>query len=222
MQLQDYKEIEGILICDEGLKVGGGKEAAGIGETDNPVIRHPITRLPYIPGSSLKGKIRSLIEWRLRPKCQENGKPCSCGECDVCLLFGSDDIKTTKGPSRLIFRDSKLTPEWVQKLAEAIPGSYVEEKTEIAMDRKTGATRHGSLRQQERVPEGTEFHFSFVMRLFDIDNKRRPDLWKLLAQAIDDLEHDYLGGCGTRGYGKVRLLTPDRQTRLAEFLRTLS
>jgi len=208
MKLLHHQEFAGLIICDTGLKIGGTKGAAGIGETDNPIIRHPITRFPYIPGSSVKGKLRSLLELKYRSDSEQvkQGKPCGCGNCSICELFGSSDVNTTRSPSRLIFRDAKLTEEYEKELKDALPGSFVEVKTEIAMDRKTGSALRGALREQERVPEGTEFDFSFSIRVFEEDEPKRGKFLNLLADGFKLLEDDHLGGNGTRGYGKVQVL----------------
>ncbi len=219
MKLVEFKNVEGILHCVTGLRIGGTKEATGIGETDNPIIRHPVTRLPYVPGSSLKGKFRSLLEQKYSGQSQETGKPCTCGKgdnCFICRLFGSGDVRTTRETTRLVFRDCPLTPESEKQLSDALPGIFAETKTEIAMDRKAGHTRSGSLRQNERVPEGTEFQFSLTMRIFDVDNAAQH--WSRVAEAIEMLEADYLGGSGTRGYGRVKFLTPDGKP-LAKWIR---
>jgi len=217
MKIIKHAEITGTITCLTGLKIGGTKESAGIGETDNPIIRHPITRLPYIPGSSLKGKLRSLLELKHSPQAQASGKPCECSECDICALFGSGTQQRGRreeaeklaslGPTRLVFRDAMLTEESQKELQEALPGAFVEVKTEIAMDRRTGATKQGSLRQQERIPENTSFDFAFTLRLFEEDfkSKHSENYLNMLAEGLEMLEKDYLGGCGTRGYGQVKL-----------------
>lgn len=221
MQLEEIKTITGVITCQTGLRIGGTKETAGIGETDNPVIRHPVTRFPYIPGSSLKGKLRSLMEMRHSPLAQNTGKPCDCGDCPMCRLFGCGSTKNTKEPGRLIFRDAFMTAETRDKLEGALPGSYVEVKSEIQMNRKLGSTQHGSLRQMERIPEGAQFDFSFSVRLFKEDTaSRRQEYLKLLAEAFAMLEQDYLGGCGSRGYGKVKIMSGDKS--LADHLRSLT
>lgn len=216
MKLTEQVEIQGVIECISGLKIGGTKETAGIGETDNPIIRHPITRLPYIPGSSLKGKMRSLLEWKYREECQITGRACSCGKCEICEMFGSNNIKTAEHPSRLIFRDAQLTDESRCLLEKALPGTFIEDKTEIAMNRKKGAALDGALRQQERVPAGTKFSFSISMRVFDIDKANKEKYRDFLNEAISMLEKDYLGGSGTRGYGKVKFLKEDGKTPLIE------
>jgi CRISPR-associated protein Csm3 len=71
-----YHEITGIIHCKSGLRVGGSDELLQIGGTDLTCIKHPVTRAPYIPGSSIKGKMRSELEQRLG-KIGRDGKPCA-------------------------------------------------------------------------------------------------------------------------------------------------
>lgn len=104
------EEFRGTLVVlGSGLRIGGEKASVGIGEKDNPIIRHPITNWPYVPGSSIKGKIRSLLESRHSPKTPTTGKPCTCGECLVCQLFGCGSHDNLQSPSRLVFRDCQAT-----------------------------------------------------------------------------------------------------------------
>jgi CRISPR-associated protein Csm3 len=128
-------------------------------------------------------------------------------------------VANTRECTRLIFRDCPITPESAKQLADALPGLFVEVKTEIAMDRNRGATTSGSLRQQERVPGGTEFRFEVVLRVFEGDDVKAH--LSRLAEAIDLLEKEYLGGSGTRGYGKVRFLTADGKEPLAPRIRQI-
>lgn len=221
MKLKDYVEVKGVIVLKEGLKIGGTKEAVGIGETDNPIIRHPISRRPYLPGSSLKGKIRSLLEQKYSASSQRSGHPCDCASCFICSLFGCGNPSKGNEPPRLIFRDAWLTPESEKELEENLPGSFAEVKTEIAMDRNKGRTITGSLRQQERIPAGARFDFSFTMRVFEEDIQKGSDYFKKLSEAFELIEKDYLGGCGTRGYGQVEIKTPDGKQPIFEYLRTL-
>jgi CRISPR-associated protein Csm3 len=223
MKLDGHKIIEGQILCLNGLKIGGTKEAVGIGETDNPVIRHPITRLPYIPGSSLKGKIRSIMEMSdANTTTQKSGKPCECGKCDVCMLFGCGKAENSTQPTRLIFRDAMLDKTSEQELQEALPGSFVEVKTEIQMDRLAGKAQRGALRQQERIPAGAKFNFSISMRIFAEDSPEiRKRFLKKLAAAFEMLENEYIGGSGTRGYGQVKVFSADGKP-MSEYLKSLS
>ena len=63
MQLIRIQKLEGLLELRSGLRIGASEGEIRIGGVDNQVIRHPHTGRPYIPGSSLKGKVRSLLEW---------------------------------------------------------------------------------------------------------------------------------------------------------------
>ena len=224
MKLKDYVEVKGVIILKEGLKIGGTKEAVGIGETDNPIIRHPISRRPYLPGSSIKGKVRSLLEQKYSQSSQDSGKPCDCASptCFICSLFGCGNPSRGNEPPRLVFRDATLTDSSAKELEDNLPGSFVEVKTEIAMDRKRGRTISGSLRPQERIPAGAKFDFSFTMRVFEEDVPKKKEYFGKLAEAFDLIEKDYLGGCGTRGYGQVEFRTPDEIQHISEYLRHLA
>jgi len=209
MRLKKYIVVKGIIKCETGLRIGASREEAGPGELDNPIIRHPISRLPYIPGSSLKGKLRSLLELKYSKRAQETGNPCDCGDyenCDVCRLFGCGDQKKTAQPTRLIFRDASLTEESEENLKQASEESgihYSEVKSEIKMDRKSGTVQRSGPRQVERVPAGTEFDFEISMRVYEGDDEEHHK--KKIQEALEMLEQDYLGGSGSRGYGKVTI-----------------
>ena len=90
LKLEKYIKFQGTLVCKTGLRVGGSREDIEIGGLDNPIIRDSVTKLPYIPGSSLKGKLRSLLEYRYcADEIKEKGEPCGCARenCPVCRLF---------------------------------------------------------------------------------------------------------------------------------------
>ena len=216
--------IEADLRCITGLHIGGTDEGFEIGGMDNPVIKDPITGYPYIPGSSLKGKIRSLLEWTSQHKDkikegneekeiertrvenmlkQKDGKwsaqSCNCGMCDVCIIFGaSADTKGQKEPTRLTVRDSfpkKITVEtWEANLGEKI---YTEAKTENAIDRLTS---EANPRTMERVPADSVFE---VEMLFDLYKDADKQKLKKVFEGITLLEDSTLGGSGSRGSGKV-------------------
>jgi CRISPR-associated protein Csm3 len=225
MKHKRYVSIGGIITCETGLRIGGRKDATGIGETDLPILRHPISGAPYIPGSSLKGKLRSLLEMKYCPSTQSSGKPCteSPADNDVAAMFGTADMKGVTQPTRFIFRDAFLTSEAEKQLRENLPGLLAEVKTEIAMSRTQGKTEHGSLRESERIPAGATLHFNLSVRLFEEDEikARHKGYFQKLAEGIDMLENDYLGGSGTRGYGKVKFTTNDGKP-LSEYIRNLS
>lgn len=198
--------ISGVLHCDTGLRIGGSKDTLEIGGTDSPIIRNPVTRLPYIPGSSIKGKIRSLLELR---DCKDNekvkrGSPCDCGKCKVCTIFGCGSTRNTVTVSRAIFRDCSLTEESIKTLEQAREEfgiAFSESKTEVAINRQTGKAI--SPRVIERIPEGIEFDIEIVLRKFEEDSAS--DFTDYIKEGLKLLQNDSLGGSGTRGYGKVTI-----------------
>ncbi|OIP25736.1 MAG: type III-A CRISPR-associated RAMP protein Csm3 [Dehalococcoidia bacterium CG2_30_46_19] len=209
LKLKKYITIQGKLICKTGLRIGGSKEELEIGGLDNPIIRDPVDELPYIPGSSIKGKLRSLLEYKYN-RVAPNGNPCGCGkpldECPVCTIFGPH-MKPTHdlGPSRLIVRDCLLSEESRANLArlEKQGLGYSELKTENIIDRRTGTARAGGLRTMERVPKGTEFNLNISVRVFEQDDEAK--MVGYVKEALELLQKDYLGGSGTRGYGWVEV-----------------
>jgi CRISPR-associated RAMP protein, Csm3 family len=213
-----------------GLRVGGSKENFDIGGTDNPVIKtlgvienydgrgnNLPEGAPYIPGSSLKGKIRSLVEWakgrvdymisKANNDVEKAGKPCVCGRCEVCKVFGTGDAKTIEslklnelpGPPRLRVFDAYPTWESIQKLQDTLGENiFTEIKTENAINRLTSKANP---RKVERVPAGVVFFGEMAFHLFA---KEDPELLKVVFEGMRLLEDDYLGGYGSRGSGKVR------------------
>ncbi len=213
-----------------GLRVGGSKENFDIGGLDNPVIKtlgmienydgrgnNLPEGAPYIPGSSLKGKIRSLVEWakgrvdymisKANNDVEKAGKPCVCGRCEVCKVFGTGDAKTIEslklnelpGPPRLRVFDAYPTWESIQRLQETLGENiFTEIKTENAINRLTS---RANPRKVERVPAGVVFFGEMAFHLF---TKEDPELLKVVFEGMRLLEDDYLGGYGSRGSGKVR------------------
>ncbi|MDR1487570.1 MAG: type III-A CRISPR-associated RAMP protein Csm3 [Deltaproteobacteria bacterium] len=217
VKLIGIEEMRGTLkVLESGLRIGGSKENIGIGETDNPIIRHPITNSPYVPGSSIKGKIRSLLELRDCRASQNYGTPCDCGECPVCNLFGHPHIKKREAPpSRLLFRDCQPNQTTIKDWQEA--GRDSEVKMEVLIDRRSN-TAKGNIgpRATERIPAGGEFDFSLVIRLFEGDDPSK--FYRYLADGFELLGRDYLGGYGSRGYGHVAFVAEDG-TPFSEYLR---
>ena len=214
--------IKGRIKLKTGLHIGAQRETMDIGGVDNPIIKDPITGLPYIPGSSLKGKLRSLLE--KAKNAEQPPEKRGCGEdkffnrkikdkpemwihacdkeyekiksCEICRLFGTRGKKGDNFPARVLVRDAFLTKEFEKRGDEII-----EIKYETAIDRITSAANP---RPMERVPPGVEFEFEVVYNVEDEETKEQ-DL-KNLFSAMKMLEDDYLGGCGSRGYGKVEIL----------------
>lgn len=211
MKLENIIEVKAILVLKTGLHIGAGDNEMQIGGIDNTVIRNPITREPYIPGSSLKGKIRTLLEWRTG---EVKNEPLSLNDVktaknpenvkDILRLFGiSGDTKNAEketaeiGVSRLAFWDCALNKDWKDKNSE--DGFIITEaKSENTIDRITATA--GNPRQTERVPAGAEFDFKLTLRQFEGDSD---GLLNLVLKGLRLLELDSLGGSGSRGYGKV-------------------
>lgn len=198
--------IKGEIVCKTGLHIGGSTEGFEIGGVDNPVIRDPLTERPYIPGSSLKGKLRHLLEWSLGSiaKHPKHGTYTAhfCGECAACVLFGaaSDDttVRMKAGPPRLTVRDAFPTETTVAKWENWLgKGIYTELKTENTIDRLTS---EANPRPMERVPASSAFSVAMI-----VDSYREADvvLLKSLFSAMQLLENSSLGGSGSRGYGQV-------------------
>lgn len=206
MKLKGYKEISGTIECITGMRIGGSNEEIEIGGTDNPILRNPITSVPYLPGSSLKGKMRSLLELKYCPNTQQTGNPCGCGrrECKVCTVFGPHKNTTHNlGPTRILVRDANLTEqsERILRDAQADKGiNFSEIKPENWINRMTG--RAGDPRVQERVPAGTVFNVNISLRIFDQDNE--DDILAFVKEGLEMIERDYIGGSGSRGYGQVK------------------
>ncbi len=193
---------EGDIRLLTGLHIGGSREMVEIGGLDNPVIK-TIEGVPYIPGSSLKGKIRCLLERarEIKPP-KQSGEPCGCGECEICLLFGSHSDRN-KNLSRLIIRDSFLDQDdFKRSFGEYFDRDieYTEEKTENIIDRIDGTAKHP--RTMERVPAGAKFKFSSSIAFYEGDDVEK--LVKTFVEGMRMLEDDYLGGSGTRGYGHIK------------------
>ena len=210
MKLTNIVEIKAKLVLQTGLHIGAGDSEMHIGGIDNSVIKHPITQSPYIPGSSLKGKIRTLLEWRSGAV---QSSPLSLKDIsknpeevkNILRLFGiSGDTKNSEqevaeiGVSRLAFWDCALNEAW-ENVIRGDNQLLTEAKSENTIDRITSTA--GNPRQTERVPAGAEFDFKLTLRQFEGD---KPELLDLVLKGLKLLELDSLGGSGSRGYGKVK------------------
>lgn len=213
MKQLETKKITGKIVVKTGLHIGAGNEKVEIGGMDNPIIRNPLTQEPYIPGSSIKGKMRSLLEWRFDKVINPSGKPgepCSCGkaDCPICRVFGSanksgkgDSSENAKGPTRIIVRDAVLTKEWAEKFNQGKP--IVEEKNENALNR---ITAQATPRPIERIVPGVEFDFEIAYRVIDTGDSGELDkkyFNSVVLEGLKLLQEDFLGGGGSRGNGQI-------------------
>lgn len=216
MKQTTIKTIKGKILVKTGLHIGSGNEKVEIGGMDNPIIRNPLTREPYIPGSSIKGKMRSLVEWKLGkvlPGPDERrkvGTPCNCGkaDCPICRVFGSannskskDENAELRGPTRLIVRDATLSKEFADDFKNG--KAIVEEKNENAINR---ITAEAMPRPIERVVPGVTFDFEIAYRVIDTGDNGKTDeenFESVVKTGLKLLQEDYLGGGGSRGNGQI-------------------
>ncbi len=218
--------IEGTITALTGLHIGGSNTGVGVGGADNLVIRNSLNNEPYIPGSSLKGKMRSLLEKQDRkfefdpnsnflafaPYLNPDDKDGSL----IPHIFGTtpeamanSKINKYRPTSRLIVRDCALTKDSATKLRKlkTTDLQYTELKTEVAIDR---ITSKATPRTIERIPAGAQFHMSLMLNIFQIGEKEAEidDENKILSdifRALRLVQDDYLGGKGTRGSGEVAI-----------------
>jgi len=214
--------LEGELHCETGLHIGAGRGSLEIGGSDNPVVKDAQGR-PYIPGSSLRGKIRSLLEqfsgvavpselvYLSRRKGQEvrihqSDRP----DDEICLLFGRNAGRLDRvvgdvldshnaSPARLSVFDAPLQAESITpQMRDNLDDELTEVKSENAIDRITSQANPRTL---ERVPAGARFRVRFIL---DVLCEEDAPLFVHLVQGLRLLEDDALGGGGSRGSGRVK------------------
>lgn len=190
-------EITGTIEVLTGMHIGGSKEFSAIGAVDSPVMRDVKTNDPFIPGSSIKGKLRFLLQ-------EKYGKGITKTHNDdvelVCRLFGSGSTKENNNPqmSRLYFSDAFLTNKdyfksiGINEVTEVKFENYIERFTSIAVPR-----------QIERVIRGSEFGLNIIYN-GEKDEDVEEDLG-YLKEAFELLKYSALGGSGSRGYGRVKI-----------------
>lgn len=223
----------GEIKLKTGLHIGGTNTALSIGGIDKLVVRNPLSKKPYIPGSSLKGKMRSLIEI--------TDGTVSRKETDTGISYGPFDEQTERAgrlfgtspkdaqdkksrPSRLIVRDCELIteddkhPEYNFNNCDLL---YTESKTEVSIDR---VTAQANPRTFERVPAGARFKLEMIVNIFQEDGEtdeiiknKEKELCKTLKDAIELLQDDYLGGQGSRGYGQIEFKVDFETPKIKEY-----
>jgi len=204
--------LSGQIELLSGLHIGGGDDTMKIGGIDNQVIKDINTNKPYIPGSSLKGKMRSLLEWNLGLVGIGDGKPFGSkllknpifndktkktkAENLIKIFGASGEDAESFGITRISVGDCALIDEGL-KTSEA--------KYENVIDRKSGTAQHP--RQTERVPAGVKFSFNIRLKVIDGDDEQ--SLKTMIENGLELIENDYLGGSGSRGYGRVVFLNKE-------------
>jgi CRISPR-associated protein Csm3 len=213
--------LEGEIQCQTGLHIGAGKGSLEIGGADNPVVKDAFG-IPYIPGSSLRGRLRSLLEQALglsvpneliylskrrgqEVRIHQSDRP----DDDICVLFGRNPGRVervsgesieadTATPARLTVYDAPLLVDSItQQMRENLDDELTEVKSENAVDRITSQANPRTL---ERVPAGARFRFRMVLDVLCPED--RPLLARV-AEGLRLLEDDALGGGGSRGNGRV-------------------
>jgi len=200
--------LKGQIELLSGLHIGGGDDTMKIGGIDNGVIKDINTNKPYIPGSSLKGKMRSLLEWNIGVVGIGDGNPFNSKLLDNAIfddnttkqnaetllkLFG--DKEGQFGITRISVGDCNLSDESKDMILS-------EAKYENVINRQSGTAEHP--RQTERVPAGVKFDFDIRVKVFDEDNEQ--ELIDMVKKGFELVESDYLGGNGSRGYGRVKFI----------------
>ncbi|MDE7327516.1 MAG: type III-A CRISPR-associated RAMP protein Csm3 [Lachnospiraceae bacterium] len=187
-------EITGMIEVKTGMHIGGSSAFAAIGAVDSPVIKDVRSELPMIPGSSLKGKVRTLLA---REYNTDIVKPDEDADC-LIRLFGcakaGQDGRVRR--SRILISDMFLTNE--EELREQGLQVMTEVKFENTINR---ATAVANPRQIERAIRGSKFGLDMIYEV-EKEDEVVEDI-KLLAEGFRLLQYDYLGGNGSRGYGKV-------------------
>ena len=222
IQLQGKIFLQGTIRAVTGLHIGGNSDDLEIGGIDNPIIRNAFNREPYIPGSSLRGKMRGLLDRYFNKDLNkrvgrdvhvhECETPSDYNACPICQVFGVAPIRELRGetmPTRLIVRDTFLDDEALRVLkSEDTDTAYAEIKTEVAIDRITSAA---TPRQQERVLAGTTFGpFQMIQSFYTQDQgnldaqlQNEIELFDTVLKGMELLVDDYLGGSGSRGSGQI-------------------
>jgi CRISPR-associated protein Csm3 len=225
LQLIDIKEIKGKIVLESGLHIGAGDTEMHIGGTDNPVVKHPHSGFPYIPGSSIKGKVRALLEMESGLMIETDGKPLQASQLNglegiqkekcikILKIFGSSGTDSKDidklGFTRVSFADCPVSDSWQKRVREERLG-FFEVKSETAINRISGTAQPGSLRFVERVPADTEFDFTVCLKILGEEDK---ELFDYLLFGLKLLEMDALGGSGSRGYGKIKFVFDDEDIK---------
>ncbi|OPY90898.1 MAG: RAMP superfamily protein [Syntrophus sp. PtaU1.Bin208] len=235
LKLEKKIFITGEIYVKTGIHIGGSSLGLSIGGADKVVVRNPLDNLPYIPGSSLKGKMRSLLEKSyglIEIKYQEDndrktrwtGPLCQNPDEPIVKLFGfpaeaSGVLNPSHAPTRLTVRDCLLKNENELAAAENTDMYCTEVKTEVSIDRLTSAANP---RNFERVPAGARFTLELILDVYNVDHDAKSEIdpaqhyLNLVREGLFLIEDDYLGGQGTRGYGQIKFIIENIEEKSAE------
>ena len=196
--------IQGKIVCLTGLHIGGSSDAIDIGGSDNVIIRDSVSGLPYIPGSSIKGKLRFLTELNDKQSSQsviDNDGGVSVDKtCIAAKLFGvsaEEGQRELKFPTRTIVRDAYPDEDTIELWNNESLISGAELKYENTINRIDSSANPRNI---ERVPKNSKFNFEIIFSVYDEDD----DNISYLLDAMRLLEDNYLGGSGSRGFGQIK------------------
>ncbi len=196
--------FKGTMKAISDIHVGGNSIGTQVGGCDNPVMKNSLDLMPYIPGSSIKGKMR-MFEEQIAGK-GVNGNPCSCGspDCIICTLFGAHtNSKPSCGQPRLAVRNMYVNKDFLNRLTESGMSKYsiVDIKTSTMINRTTSTAIDGTLRNIEVVSAGTVFDCEFMLRIFEKYDETK--LINKLKEMVKHLQKEGLGAKITTGYGQI-------------------
>lgn len=191
-------QINGVLEVVTGMHIGGSSAFSAIGAVDSPIIKDVRTNKPMVPGSSLKGKMRTLLSKKYNAVVQANAN--DDAEC-ITRVFGSakKDDNGKVMPSKILISDMFVINE------EELRNRGLQDLTEVKFENSINrATAVANPRQIERAIKGLQFGVDMI---YEVENGKEDEIEediKIIAEALQMLQYDYLGGSGSRGYGKVK------------------
>lgn len=204
MKLKDIWTITGTIKVLTGLRIGGSQDTMEISGLDNPIIRNPANAQPFIPGSSIRGKMRSLAEWYFGDVPPDGNVVKVRPGTNTAKVFGVPATDGGEhGPTRLIIRDAHLSEKSLADFRNGRP--ITEVKSENSINR---INARANPRPMERVLPGVTFDCEMIYRIFDMDDDGAEDkrlFDEVLLPALRLLEMDALGGGASRGNGKIKL-----------------
>jgi len=208
-------KLTGQIELLSGLHIGGGDDTMKIGGIDNQVIKDVNTNRPYIPGSSLKGKMRSLLEWYIGVVGVGDGSPFRSSLMkelpqDETLLKNAETLLKLFGDVDGAYTMTRISVGDCKVSRDSHDMELSEAKYENVINRKKGTAEHP--RQTERVPAGVRFDYDIRIKVIDDDDESA--FVEMINKGIELLEVDYLGGSGSRGYGRVKFHRDEKNEAL--------